>query len=268
MNNNINNEYLIERVGYWEAISPLYSRIFNIPVLNAFIRSADIISAISNIDKQSLYDFIDGIVIIFKGLSYENSSTNKNKMLERGNSLIKPVFSIVQQYIKTDYQDYLLSEYIHKKLHSIKNYKTELIINDEDIEAVWKEHYQWLSKLKPFNMKTKLTENQIRFLHSKMEDKYFKVRYEDIRSIFGLAEYRYDFNKAKWLLKSGKDKPHKTALREFLRTLLDREPKQSEINSNIIDCKGNPINLAKPKKGEYTSYIKEFESIINEMKKL
>ena len=66
----------------------------------------------------------------------------------------------------------------------------------------------------------------------------------------------------KWILLNRQVKPHKTALREFLSKLLIKIPTQKIIDSIFTDESGKSIKLVKPKKGEFSNFYSEIESLI------
>jgi len=78
-----------------------------------------------------------------------------------------------------------------------------------------------------------------------------------------------NFEKVKWILTGKENKPHKTALREFLDMYCKpthgkstNVPHQEEINRIFCDAGENPIILAKPTRGKPSNYYADLENLI------
>jgi hypothetical protein len=117
--------------------------------------------------------------------------------------------------------------------------------------------------------KTKLSETQLKkiFNHLK-ENKCISENtdYKLFKAVFSGIDYTSN-EKIKWILLNRQNKPHKSALRDFLEFVITGKPTQKIINNWFSDAKGNPIELSKPKRGEYgeySNYLKGFEDALKE----
>lgn len=90
---------------------------------------------------------------------------------------------------------------------------------------------------------------------------------EDIKMIFSGIKLKRDLHKVKWICKNNKGTVNKTALREFLTILLEKF-QDKVVPYCFIDINNIPINLNKPKKNDYSKFIKNLETIISNIKKL
>ncbi len=113
--------------------------------------------------------------------------------------------------------------------------------------------------------KTKLTDLQLNhfFEYLKIECIDKNTSYNLFRAVFNGKGYASN-EKIKWILLNKKKVPHKSALREFLELTIDGKPTQKIIDNWFSDVKGEPIKLAKPKKGEYSNYFSDFEKALKE----
>jgi len=101
-----------------------------------------------------------------------------------------------------------------------------------------------------------LTLSQIETLFEQLKGNYIaeNTNPDHFKAIFKNEPLSAGFEHVKWILLSRNDKPHKTALREFLKIAFGKVPSQKTIDVYISDKKGNPIKLAKPKKEANTEY--------------
>lgn len=110
-----------------------------------------------------------------------------------------------------------------------------------------------------------LTLSQIENLYKQLQGTYINTTIENFNLIFKDKQLPDNFIKIRWILLTIQNKPHKTALREFITLILKQQPKQSMIDNLFTDKKGNSIILAKPKKNEYSNYYNSFENILKEL---
>ena len=103
-------------------------------------------------------------------------------------------------------------------------------------------------------MQSSLNENQIENLYNKSKGKYIKTTFDNFKSLFNRNQLSQSFEKVEWILLTNRNKPHKTAFREFLTILFDKAPNQKMIDAFFTDGKGKQIKLAKYKKDGNTGY--------------
>ena len=164
------------------------------------------------------------------------------------------IISKVQEKYKdvefsTNYFENLSKQIIDEVTDGMAHFLYYVWLIDGDIES---ESFKELS--------LKYTFDQIIALYPKLEH-YIQCDSSSLLHWIGQAKCSNP-QKIKWMVLNRQGQPHKTAFREFLSKLLTVVPSQKIIDTVFIDLMGNPIKLAKPKKGEFSNYFAEIDELI------
>ena len=107
-------------------------------------------------------------------------------------------------------------------------------------------------KLKSYELKGE----EINFIGKDTKPEQFKA------FLLQVDNFAERFKPIKWVLLSRLNKPHKSALRDFLTILFGKAPQKKTINVYICDIDGNTIELNKPKNEENAYYYNRLIEIL------
>lgn len=82
-------------------------------------------------------------------------------------------------------------------------------------------------------------------------------------AVFSDSYLPKDFIPVKWILVNREQKPHKTALREFLTLALGVSPNKKTVRTCFTDGIGNEILLLKPRRIQPSNHYNDFEKLIS-----
>ncbi|NDV79962.1 hypothetical protein [Dysgonomonas sp. 511] len=150
----IHNIILRGRVDYWLNKLPVSKNAFEHPAVEGLLHFMDTIGTVKDVDKKILCDFIDGLVFI--PYIIKKGDSESNNIIE---NLIRPGLNIIEDYVKNEYQDFLIKEEITGE--------EVLKINDVEIPISHKQIKQHIKRTKSLPLTTndisKITSDFVRY---------------------------------------------------------------------------------------------------------
>jgi len=194
--------------------------------------------------KSVLYDFSNNVSNSIQGSDKNEIISLMNRFIDELENLKElKKLGIINENEENpfdDYKDYVFNKLL-KKINNSESSPTEIEKHDKTQLQGFK------SPLNPIQIETLFVQLKGNYIAENTKPDHFKA-------IFINEPLPPEFEKVKWIYSSRTNKPHKTALREFLKIAFGKVPSQKAIDVYISDKKGNPIKLAKPKKEANTEY--------------